>query len=116
MVYIEPFGGRNLRAFGFDLYSEPVRRSAMERARDTNSAVITGRLELIQDKGQRAQASFQMLLPLYQRGAPHATLAERRSNVIGWVSTAFRAEALMTGILGKGAAELDVETKPHHMD
>ncbi|MGV8990057.1 MAG: bifunctional diguanylate cyclase/phosphodiesterase [Thiobacillus sp.] len=109
VVYIEPFGGRNPRAFGFDLYSEPVRRSAMERARDTNSAVITGRLELIQDKGRQAQAGFLMLLPLYQRGAPHATLAERRSNLIGWVATVFRAEALMTGILGKGADELDVE-------
>jgi len=98
VVYIEPFRGLNPRAFGFDLYSEPVRRSAMERARDTNSAVITGRLELIQDKGRQAQAGFLMLLPLYQRGAPHATLAERRSNLIGWVATVFRAEALMTGI------------------
>ncbi|MDP1862335.1 MAG: EAL domain-containing protein [Thiobacillus sp.] len=109
VVYIEPFRGLNPRAFGFDLYSEPVRRSAMERARDTNSAVITGRLELIQDKDRQAQAGFLMLLPLYQRGAPHATLAERRSNLIGWVSTVFRAETLMTGILGKGADELDVE-------
>jgi len=109
VVYIEPFSGLNPRAFGFDLYSEPVRRSAMERARDTNSAVITGKLELIQDKGRQAQAGFLMLLPLYQRGAPHATLAERRSNVIGWVATVFRAEALMTGILGQEADELDVE-------
>ncbi|HQT30052.1 MAG: hypothetical protein B7X81_03015 [Hydrogenophilales bacterium 17-61-76] len=109
VVYIEPFKGRNLRAFGFDIYSEPVRRFAMERARDTNSAVITGKLVLIQDTNHRPKVGFLMLLPLYQEGIPHTTLAQRRSSVLGWVASVFRAEALMKGILGKEAAELDVE-------
>jgi CHASE1-domain containing sensor protein len=30
ITHIEPFQGRNLRAFGYDMYSEPVRRAAME--------------------------------------------------------------------------------------
>ena len=30
VIYLEPFSGRNLRAFGYDMFSEPVRRSAME--------------------------------------------------------------------------------------
>ncbi len=29
VVYIEPFAGRNLRAFSYDMFSEPVRRAAM---------------------------------------------------------------------------------------
>ena len=41
IVYLEPFSGRNLRAFGYDMYSEPVRREAMERARDTGEAAIS---------------------------------------------------------------------------
>ncbi|MHB1053368.1 MAG: bifunctional diguanylate cyclase/phosphodiesterase [Thiobacillus sp.] len=109
VIYIEPFSGRNLHAFGFDLYSEPARHAAMERARDTDTTVITERLKLVQDRDQQAKAGFLMLLPVYQRGAPHATLAERRSNLVGWVYTVFRAEELMAGILGKGAKELDVE-------
>ena len=36
IIYLEPFEGRNLRAFGYDMLSEPVRRAAMERARDEN--------------------------------------------------------------------------------
>ena len=40
IIYLEPFTGRNLRAFGFDMYSEPVRRVAMERARDSGGAAI----------------------------------------------------------------------------
>ena len=33
VVYLEPFTGANRRAFGYDMYSEPVRREAMDRAR-----------------------------------------------------------------------------------
>ncbi|MBA4376943.1 MAG: hypothetical protein C0401_12340 [Anaerolinea sp.] len=37
IIYIEPFSGRNLKAFGYDMFSEPVRRYDMERARDQPS-------------------------------------------------------------------------------
>jgi CHASE1-domain containing sensor protein len=40
IVYLEPFTGRNLRAFGYDMFSEPVRRKAMEVARDSNVAML----------------------------------------------------------------------------
>jgi signal transduction histidine kinase len=40
IVLVEPFSGRNLRAFGFDMLSEPVRREAMERARGEGLAGI----------------------------------------------------------------------------
>ena len=33
ILYLEPFDERNQRAFGYDMFSEPVRRAAMERAR-----------------------------------------------------------------------------------
>jgi CHASE1-domain containing sensor protein len=42
IIFIEPFRGRNLNAFGYDMYSEPVRRSAMDRARDTGAAALSG--------------------------------------------------------------------------
>ena len=32
VIFLEPFSGRNLRSFGFDMLSEPVRREAKERA------------------------------------------------------------------------------------
>jgi CHASE1-domain containing sensor protein len=36
IIYLEPFEGRNLRAFGYDMYSETVRRQAMDKARDSD--------------------------------------------------------------------------------
>ena len=38
IIYLEPFSGRNLRAFGYDMFSEPVRRAAMEQAMDSDVA------------------------------------------------------------------------------
>src|SRR3546814_19605036 len=35
IIYLEPFDWRNQRAFGYDMFLAPVRRAAMERARDT---------------------------------------------------------------------------------
>ena len=46
IVYLEPFVGRNLRAFGYDMWSEPVRRAAMERARDQDVAALSGKVLL----------------------------------------------------------------------
>ena len=38
IIFLEPFINRNLRAFGYDMLSEPVRRAAMEWARDQDVA------------------------------------------------------------------------------
>src|SRR5271157_5298368 len=35
IIYLEPFSGRNLGAFGYDMFSEPVRRAALEQTRDS---------------------------------------------------------------------------------
>ena len=37
IIYLEPFSDRNLRAFGYDMFSEPVRHVAMQRAIDKPS-------------------------------------------------------------------------------
>jgi len=46
IIYLEPFLERNLRAFGYDMLSEPVRLAAMERARDKNAAALSGKVVL----------------------------------------------------------------------
>lgn len=49
--FVEPFTGRNVRAFGYDMYAEATRREAMERARDTGLPALSGRVALLQDDG-----------------------------------------------------------------
>ncbi|WP_236848721.1 CHASE domain-containing protein [Candidatus Thiodictyon syntrophicum] len=102
IVYLEPFSGRNLRAFGYDMFTEPVRRAAMERARDQDRAILSGRVLLVQETGQDAQAGTLMYVPVYRPGAPTASVAERRAALLGWVYSPYRMTDLMHGILGDG--------------
>ena len=108
IVYLEPFSGRNLRAFGYDMFSEPVRREAMERARDTGAAAVSGTVRLVQETTEDVQAGFLMYLPVYRTGSRPDTLAERREGLLGFVYSPFRMNDLMAGALGRQSTALGV--------
>jgi PAS domain S-box-containing protein len=99
IVYLEPFRDLNLRAFGYDMYADAVRREAMDRARDTGHAALSGRVTLVQDAGADAQAGTLMYVPVYRHGAPVRTVDERRAALIGWTYSPYRMNDLMAGIL-----------------
>jgi len=108
VIYIEPFAERNLRAFGYDMYLESVRRKAMQRARDNNTAAMSGKITLVQETEQDIQAGFIIYLPQFRREANISTRDERRSQIIGWHYTVFRMNDLMHGILGNSFKDLDI--------
>lgn len=109
IIYLEPFSGRNLRAFGYDMYAEQVRRIAMEQARDMGEASISGKVQLVQETEQDVQAGFLMYLPVYRNGIPPGTIDERRTNIVGWAYAPFRMNDLMHGIEGDRADEIDAD-------
>jgi signal transduction histidine kinase/CHASE1-domain containing sensor protein len=94
IVFLEPFVARNLRAFGYDMMSEPTRREAMLRARDTGQAAISGIVTLMQENGLDVQKGFLLYLPVYRRGGQTADA------LWGWVYAPFRVRDLMQGLLG----------------
>ena len=100
IIYLEPFRDRNLRAFGYDMFSEPVRRAAMEQARDSGEAALSGKVELVQETGIDVQAGTLMYVPVYRNGMPKATPRQRRAALIGWAYSPYRMNDLMLGILG----------------
>lgn len=101
ILYLEPFTGRNLRAFGYDMFSEPVRRNAMERARDNDIAALSGKVTLVQESGDNPQAGTLMYVPVYRNGMRARTVEERRAAIVGWVYSPYRMDDLMHGILGR---------------
>ncbi|MDD5300123.1 MAG: PAS domain S-box protein [Gallionella sp.] len=109
IIFLEPFADRNLRAFGYDMYSEAVRRAAMEQARDSGKSSISSKVRLVQETEQDVQSGFLMYIPVYRNGRPHETLADRRANIIGWVYAPFRMNDLMHGILGEKIDNVDFE-------
>ncbi|MEI6278799.1 MAG: CHASE domain-containing protein [Verrucomicrobiae bacterium] len=100
IFFLEPFSDRNLRAFGYDMLTEPVRRAAMERARDQDEVAISGKVTLVQEIGKDVQAGTLMFAPVYRSGMPSDTVAERCAALFGWVYSPYRMNDLMEGILG----------------
>ncbi|MCX6887707.1 MAG: PAS domain S-box protein [Verrucomicrobia bacterium] len=101
IIYLEPFTNRNLRAFGYDMFSESTRRSAMELARDENTTALTGKVKLVQETSTDVQAGTLMFVPIYKHDLPIATVADRRAALQGWVYSPYRMNDLMRGILGE---------------
>jgi len=99
IVYLEPFVDRNLRAFGFDMFSEPTRRAAMELARDTGHAALSRMVTLVQETESDVQHGMLMYLPVYRQGVPIETIEDRRAALVGYVYSVFRIKDLMRGIL-----------------
>ena len=109
IIYLEPFAGRNLRAFGYDMFSEPTRREAMERARDTGQPALSAVVRLVQETNVDVQPGFLIYLPVYRAGMATATVAERRDALLGFVYSPFRAHDLMGRIFEDPSRDIDVE-------
>ncbi len=100
IIYLEPFSGRNLSAFGYDMYSEPIRRKAMEISRDSDYAMLSGKVILVQETFEDVQAGALMYVPVYRNGMKKNTVEERNAAIKGWVYSPNRLEDLINGILG----------------
>ena len=109
ILYLEPFDWRNRRAFGYDMYSNEVRRQAMDRARRTGLASTSGKITLVQETDRDVQSGFLTYLPVYRTRSTPDTEAERKAQFLAWVYAPFRAGDLMNGVTGSETFKLDYE-------
>ena len=109
IIFLEPFVARNLRAFGYDMFSEPTRRAAMERARDSGQPALSGRVTLVQETETDVQHGVLMYLPVFRPGALQETEAQRREALQGFVYAPFRMRDLMKGILSADQGDIEFE-------
>jgi PAS domain S-box-containing protein len=113
IIYLEPFTDRNLRAFGYDMYSEPVRRRAMERAMETGQATLTGKLTLVQETGDHNQPGFLIYVPVYNSkniaSSDLLSTEQRRKEIRGFVYSPFRSGDLFNALLPARFSDLNIE-------
>lgn len=105
VTFIEPALG-NEQALGFDLGSDPVRRSAIEAARDRGGAVGSGPIALVQEPA--GQVGFVLWSPVYDTGDIPNTAPSRRRHFVGVVAVVFRVGDMFAGALGV-EPEVDAE-------
>lgn len=109
IIYLEPFSGRNLRAFGYDMFSEATRRSAMETARDTGATALSGKVFLLQETKVDVQAGLLAYHPIYQNGALLQTVEQRRAAIQGWTYSPYRMNDLMQAALESDLSNIRLE-------
>ncbi len=95
VIYLEPFSGTNLKVFGYDNLTDPVRRKAIEMARDSNMITLTGKVLLLQQADKNSQTGILMFAPVYKKGMAINTIEQRRAAIKGWVYAAYRMNDLM---------------------
>ena len=100
IVMLEPQDRRNQAAMGYDMFTDPVRREAMERARDSGRPAASGRVTLVQEIEKRKQPGFLIYTPIYATGFTPESVDERRSSLVGFIYAPFRAYDLLNGIFG----------------
>ena len=108
IIFIEPFSGRNLRAFGFDMYSESIRREAMNRALETGQPAMSKKVTLMQETSKSIQPGFLLYIPVYRSPDATKTVEDRKRNIVGFVYTPFRAHDVMQAIL-KNFSDLQIQ-------
>ena len=83
------------------MFSEAVRRAAMERARDEGATTLSAKVILVQETDKDKQNGILMYVPVYRRGMPNGNVEERRAALTGYVYSPLRLNDLMEGILGR---------------
>jgi diguanylate cyclase (GGDEF)-like protein len=83
--------------YGIDLASGPQGRGTIDRARD--SGMIAASPVFLLHRGRGDLHGFFVVRPVYLPDRPHATIAERRRNLAGFVEAVFQVSVMLDEIM-----------------
>ena len=99
VLFLEPLNDENRRAIGFDIYSEPRRRAAIDTALSSGEITMTAPITLIQDTTNDVQSGVLVVLPTYKIKAIPPSAQARRALADGFVVSVFRIGSLIGSVL-----------------
>jgi len=105
-LFTEPASLSNVRAMGFAMDAEPIRREALHRARDQGTPALTGRIILLSSAPGKPDAGALLYIPVYRRGEPTFSTADRRRALQGYVYAPLRMRSLLPGAIGDSVGDL----------
>lgn len=96
IVLLEPQDERNRAALGYDMFSDAVRREAMQRAARTGEASASAPVSLVQEIDENPQVGFLIYLPFF---SDPSQVAGAVSETEGFVYAPFRLGDLFSAAL-----------------
>ena len=110
VLYLEPKTRVNQEVIGFDMYSEPVRKKAMEAAMDSGEPKLSAPVALVQGESGHGSATGLLLYrPVYRGNEEPVTVQERRDAILGWVYVPFWVDAFIEEVVGSSAARFRLD-------
>ena len=94
-------------ALGMNLYSEPSRAQAIQRARDRDTLATAQDIVLRTSSGVERRGFF-VALPVYRQGTAHDTAEDRQRSILGILGGAFQIESVVNAILATARLPEDV--------
>ncbi len=91
VTFLQPDTERNRRALGFDMYSEPVRRAAMQEAEQSARPIASDNI-VLQQEGSGQAPGFLIYMPVFEAGAGGRQLK-------GFVYSPFNAQDFLQSAL-----------------
>lgn len=103
--------------YGLDYSTAPARQAALTRARD-NDLVTALRTSLYEAQDGLHSVGVLVCVPIYAKGTSRTTTADRRRNLVGYVSGIFNLPALLQSIRTSTAASpaISIEVYPPDTD
>ncbi|HET8671867.1 MAG TPA: CHASE domain-containing protein [Candidatus Saccharimonadales bacterium] len=92
------YTGNNGKSRGYDGYTHPIRRAAMDKALETGKPSMSGKIKLVSES-RPDRASFILYLPIYKEGVPISTAVERREALLGFSYIAVDFQGLIESVL-----------------
>ena len=105
ILYLEPMDQRNRAAIGYNMYSEPTRRTAMQKAGDSGDAAASGKVLLKQEITPDKQSGFLIYIPVYRGSQVPRDRQARRTQLLGFVYSPFRAGDFLETLLDEPTQE-----------
>jgi diguanylate cyclase (GGDEF)-like protein len=99
LTYIEPMG-KNVVAWGLDLNADPLRRSVVDRARDSGQVSASSAFTLLRDRSA-SMSSTLLRLALYRGGGVPGSVEERQRLYWGMVGSTLRISEMIDATLSK---------------
>jgi PAS domain S-box-containing protein len=104
ITYIGPLNEANENSLNYDFYAEAAHREAMNQARDTGEPRATEMVYVLsedplsQSADLALEPGFVVYLPIFRKGEPLGTVAERRQALQGFIVGSFISDELLDGI------------------
>lgn len=98
IFFISPVNARNMKATGYDMWSEETRREAMTKARDTGESALSGPVTLVQEITEKKQLGTLIYKAVYDPQKPSSNTLEKRDALLGYSYLALRMGDLLSHV------------------